>query len=132
MPTIQDMSKDGRRVAVTVQTQGDRLNVNHGRYGDPTYVSPSKSEILIIDTESGTQYQLFEGARAPVTNLSWSPDGSQLAFFRHRDGGFHLMVHDVKAGQTEEVKLNTQLLLASNSPLEWNPDGKSIAIGLRS
>ena len=132
LPTIQDMSKDGRRVAVTVQTQGDRLNVNHGRYGDPTYVSPSKSEILIIDTESGIQYQLFEGDSAPVRNLRWSPDGLKLAFLRYTNSTFKLMVHNVPSGQTEEVKLDSQLTLASNSPLEWSPDGKNIAIGLRS
>ena len=132
LPTIQDMSKDGRRVAVTVQTQGDRLNVNHGRYGDPTYVSPSKSEILIIDTESGTQYQLFEGDSAPVRNLRWSPDGSKLAFLRYTNSTFKLMIHNVPTGQTEEIKLDSQLTLASNSPLEWSPDGKNIAIGLRS
>jgi len=132
LPTIQDMSKDGRKVAVTVQTQGDRLNVDHSRFGDPTYVSPNKSEILIIDTESGTQHQLFQSDPAPVRNLRWSPDGLELAFLRYTDGSFKLMVHNVRTEQTEEVKLDSQLSLASNSPLEWSPDGKNIAIGLRS
>ncbi|HIF38553.1 MAG TPA: hypothetical protein EYQ69_04950, partial [Gemmatimonadetes bacterium] len=132
LPTIQNMSKDGRRVAVTVQTQSDRLNVDHGRYGDPTYVSPNKSEILIIDTESGTQHQLFEGDPAPVRNLRWSPDGFKLAFLRYTDSTFRLMIHSVQTGQTEEIKLDSQLSLASNSPLEWSPDGRNIAIGLRS
>ena len=131
-PSIQDMSKDGGKVAVTVQTQRDRLNVDHGRYGDPTYVSPNKSEILIIDTGSGSLHQLFEGNPAPVRNLRWSPDGSKLAFFRYTDGAFRLMVHHVKTGQIKEVTLNSELSLASNSPLEWNPNGKNIVVGLRS
>ena len=132
MPTIQDMSKDGRRVAVTLQTQGDRLNVNHGRYGDPTYVSPNKSEILIIDTESGTLHNLFEGNPVPVRNLRWSPDGLKLAFLGYINDSFRLMIHHVQTGLTDEVTMNTQLSLASNSPLEWSPDGETLLVGLRS
>ena len=38
---IEDVSKDGRWVALTVRVRRDALGVDNARYGDPTYVAPS-------------------------------------------------------------------------------------------
>ena len=46
---IADVSHDGARVAVTVQTRRDRTDVDHQRFGDPTYVSPVSTRLMVID-----------------------------------------------------------------------------------
>ena len=57
---IQDVTDDGRWVAATLQSRGDRLGVDHQRFGDPTYLSPSVADLLVIDTRSGEQTRLFD------------------------------------------------------------------------
>ena len=127
---IQDVSDDGAWVAATVQRHRDRLNVDHERFGDPTYVSPSLNEVLVVSTRTGEERSLFDNpvvARA----FSWSPDGSRLAFFAHVDGAFRLMLYDVGGGRLRTVDLHANLEIASNSPLEWRPDDGAVLIGLR-
>ena len=127
---IADVTEDGRWVAATVQTRRDRSNVDHYRFGDPTYVSPSLGELLVIDTRSGESRSLF-GKHEQLRGAAWSPDGARLAFFKLDGDAFHLYVHDAAAGRTRMVALKTDRALASNAPLVWSPDGRSVLVSLR-
>ena len=49
---IEDVSKDGRWVALSVQTRREGLGVDASRYGDPTYVAPALGEFELIDATS--------------------------------------------------------------------------------
>ena len=77
---IADVTRDGSRVAATVQTRRDRTDVDHMRYGDPTYVSPVSTRLLVIDTRSRAERWVHEEA-AQLRGFAWSPDGGQLAYF---------------------------------------------------
>ncbi|MFK0221181.1 protein kinase [Streptomyces vinaceus] len=59
--------------------------------------------------------------------VSWSPDGSQLAVLRMKDGVQQLFVVSVADGAARQ-------LTSGGSPVEdpaWSPDGKSIAVCLQ-
>ena len=127
---IADVTEDGRRVAATVQTRRDRTDVDHQRFGDPTYVSPVSTRLLVIDTESGARTWIHE---QPVvaSGFTWSPDGTRLAYFLYEEGAHRLRVHDAANGRTSTVAVRTAKELASSSPLVWSPDGASLLVGLR-
>ncbi|MFF1823610.1 serine hydrolase [Kribbella sp. NPDC058245] len=60
-----------------------------------------------------------DGDRSPV----WSPDGSQLAFLRAKDGPAQLWVLPSDGGEPEQL---TTLPLGAGAP-KWSPDGTQIA-----
>ena len=129
-PSIAAMTEDGRRIAVTVRTRRGRVDVDHARYGDPTYVGPSLVTAMVIDTRSGDRVWLHEQG-AQVSDFTWSPDGSQLAYLLFAEDEFTLRVFDAASGSTEGVTLRTSKPIASSSPLVWAPDGESILLTLR-
>ena len=127
---IAAVTDDGRRVAATVQTRRDRSGVDHFRFGDPTYLAPSLGELLVIDTNDGSVRSLFP-QHEQLRGAAWSPDGTRLAFFKLDGGQYALYVHDATSGRTRAVRLRTSRSLASDSPLEWSPDGASVLVSLR-
>ena len=52
-PRIEDVSPDGRWVALTIRVRRDALTVDNARFGDPTYVAPSLAEFQLIDATTG-------------------------------------------------------------------------------
>src|SRR6476469_1576120 len=57
--SVLDLSDDGRRVAVAVRRAFDNAEVDNRRFGDPTYVPPSRVTLLVIDTQSGASAAPF-------------------------------------------------------------------------
>ena len=88
---VQDLSADGRWLAVTVGSLRDRIGIDNYRYGDPTYLRPSQQELWVIDTRSGQASQVFSGKRN-VLGADWSPDGRHLAILEGRSQRFTLWV----------------------------------------
>ena len=129
-PQIADVTDDGALAAVVVRTRRSRGQVDHARYGDPTYVGPSLAMAMIVDTRSGTRTWLHQEP-AQVSDLTFSPDGSRLAYFLYDGTRFTLRVHDVARGTTREVPLRSGRPIASTSPLVWSPDGSRILLSLR-
>ncbi len=127
---VYDVTDDGRYLVASRYTQRDRKNVDHMRFGDPTYVSPSFSELLVIDTESGSETLVFE-ERVQVRSAVFSPDGSTVAFFLRRGEEYSLQTYEVGRDRVRELRLQSEKAIASNSPLMWRPDGTGILLGLR-
>ena len=127
----RDITNDGSQVAGVVTARKDRLNIDHGRYGDPNYIRPYTADIVIIDTEKGTAANIFN-TRKITEGLKWNPGGDELACLLYEDGELRLYIHDTGKGSNKRIKLKTDLAIASNSILEWTPDGKYIILSLRS
>ena len=128
--SVADVTSDGRWLAVTVQSRRDRTDVDHMRFGDPTYVSPASTRVLLIETTSGDQEWLF-GDPVQVRGLTWSPDDTQLGYFLMVRGQYQLRVYDIESGNTRSVILSTAKEISSSSPLIWAPDGSSVLLSLR-
>ena len=128
--SIAAVTDDGARIAATVRTRHDRTGVDHDRYGDPTYISPATTRLMVIDTRSGDRTWVHEDP-AQLRSYAWSPGGERLAYFAVEDGSYRLRIFDVGTGRTEAVALRTDREVASSSPLVWSPDGASVLIGLR-
>ncbi|HHS14350.1 MAG TPA: S9 family peptidase [bacterium] len=127
---IQDVTQDGRYAAITVASRKGRLNVNHERFGDPTYIAPNYMEVKILDTRTGEQRTLF---REPVQarQFVWSNDGKRLGFFLLEGGQYRLAIYDRVKDRLRTVDLRSRREIASNSGLAWLPDGKQVLLSLR-
>ena len=128
--SVADVTSDGQWLAVTVQSRRDRTDVDHMRFGDPTYVSPASTRVLLIETTSGDQEWLF-GDPVQVRGLTWSPDDTQLGYFLMVGGQYQLRMYNIESGNTRSVSLGTTKEISSNSPLIWAPDGSSVLLSLR-
>ncbi len=127
---IAAVADDGSRIAATVQTRNDRTDVDHQRYGDPTYISPVSTRLMVIDTQSGDQTWVHETA-AQLRGFAWSPDGGKLGYFMVEEGRYTLRIFDAASNATTTMRLGTDKEISSSSPLEWSPDGNTILLGLR-
>ncbi len=127
---IAAVTDDGSRVAATVQTRSDRTDVDHQRYGDPTYISPVSTRLVVIDTRSGDQ-SWVHAEPAQLRGFAWSPDGTRLGYFIVEEGRYKLRIFDAAAGTTTTLEVHSDLEIASSSPLVWSPDGATILLGLR-
>jgi len=127
---VQDITPDGRYVVATSSTQRDSKNVDHGRFGDPTYIAPSYADVLIIDSETGQQTTIFD-EKVQARSFAWSPDGSTVAFLLRKGDEFVLETFDRERNRLREVQLKSDKSIAANSPLEWRPDGSGVLLALR-
>ena len=128
--SVEALTADGRFMAATRSTSSDSKNIDHMRFGDPTYISPSVADVLVIDTETGQETALFEGKRQ-TRGFDWSPDGRSLAFLVLEDGRYSLYVHERERSRTRRVEIRTDRKIASSSDLEWRPDGSGVLLSLR-
>ena len=127
---IAAVTDDGSRVAATVQTRRDRADVDHQRYGDPTYISPVSTKLMVIDTVSGDSSWVYERP-AQLRAFTWSPDGTRLGYFIAEDDRYKLCIFDTSQARTTILELVSDKEIASSSPLVWSPDGSTILLGLR-
>ena len=130
MVRIEDVSRDGRWIALTVRVRRDALGVDNARYGDPTYVTPALAEFQLIDATTGQTRPIVPG-KAQVRGATFTRDGSKLAFYLMKGDDWVIQVTDVAANRTRPITTHTTKQIASNAPLEWAPDGKSVVTTLR-
>lgn len=127
---VEDVTADGRWLAVSMSTPADRLPQDNTRYGDPTYFGPSRADLLVIETATGRAIPVFQGKKQ-FRSPTWSPSGKTLAFLEARDGRFQIRVWFVDSGKSEGLLLPKGRFVAENSPLLWAPDGKTIYFTVR-
>ncbi|MFC2164488.1 alpha/beta hydrolase family protein [Acidobacteriota bacterium] len=133
------VSDDGRYVAGLVATTKDqRLDIDHYRFGDPTYIAPRKSQLIIIDTNTQKTIFTFK-EKAIFRALEWSPDCKSLAFILIANGKQSLQLYDTQKNNLKEIKLKTEKPIAGNagfmygsvSFLRWTPDGTGLILSMR-
>ena len=129
-PSIVAMSDDGEYGVVTVRTRRSRMVTDHSRFGDPTYVAPSRVGVLLLDVAGGGQHWLHEEP-VQARGFALSPDGSQLAYLLFENDAWSVRVHDVQARKMRALDLQSSLEISSTSPLEWLPGDESLLVGLR-
>jgi dipeptidyl aminopeptidase/acylaminoacyl peptidase len=127
---LEDVSADGRWIALTVRVRRDALGADNARYGDPTYITPTLAEFELLDATNAQSRALFP-AKVQVRGATFTKDGSKLAFFLLKGDDWAIEVHDVGANRTRQIAAHTTKQVASNSPLVWAPDGKSVLVTLR-
>ena len=71
--------------------------VDHPRYGDPTYISPTTTRLMVIDTRTGERAWVH-GEPAQLRGFAWSPDGDRLAYFAVAGGEYRLRIFDAATG----------------------------------
>jgi dipeptidyl aminopeptidase/acylaminoacyl peptidase len=128
--SIADLSDDGRWLAATAGSLGDRIGIDNHRFGDPTYVAPSLVDVLIVETRSGQARKLFP-AKTQVRGIKWSPDASRLALFVLKGGAFEPVIWERATGKFTTVRLPESKDAAENAELEWSPDGAQLLVAAR-
>lgn len=128
--SARDMTTDGRYLVMTSASRKDRSGADHKRYRDPSYVSPSFTDLRVLDTETGESWSLF-GEKIILTAMDLSPDNSKLAVIIYRDNEYRLYLYDLAGRKLRPVKAKMQKKLASNSDLLWTPDNSSLLVSLR-
>ena len=133
--SVLDVTDDGARIAATVRRPIDNDFTDHRRFGDPTYLAPSRVRLEIIDTRSGSRDTPFKDM-VNVRGAQWSADGNRLAVLLAREAstpdGFPttaLYIWSADKKSLREVKPAQPIAL--NSSLNWTPDGSSLLVALR-
>jgi dipeptidyl aminopeptidase/acylaminoacyl peptidase len=134
--SVLDLSDDGRRVAVSVRRAYDNAEVDNRRFGDPTYLSPARGQLLVIDTATGVTQTPFSDLTS-VRQASWSHDGKRLAILTASTGGatsggvpdVKVQIWDVdrKALTTVPPRVNP----AAASGLDWSADDTRLIVSVR-
>ena len=133
--SVLDTTEDGARLAISIRRPIDNETMNHRRYGDPTYLAPSRVALEIIETKTGTKDRPFKDL-VNVRDVAWSRDGKRLAILLAKEAatvdGFPtttLHLWDAEKKTLSEVKPAQPI--AINSALAWSPDGASLVVALR-
>ena len=128
--TIASLSDDGQWLAATSGSLRDRIGIDNHRFGDPTYIAPSKTDVLVIDTRTGKSQKLFPDRRQ-VRGLVWAPKGTRLAMLAVAGDAFQPMIWDRQSGAVTPVKLPAGKAAAENGELRWSPDGERLYLAVR-
>lgn len=117
LPPVAEMARPMERLA------GMRLDAaTNGRHGPRSIIGLS-----LMDLESGDQREI----RLPdggISNVSWSADGSRIAFVMTRNDQLSLWVVDVDRARARE--LVDEGVNAVFTPFEWMPDGETLLVTL--
>ncbi|MBD3286067.1 hypothetical protein GF359_06130 [candidate division WOR-3 bacterium] len=79
-------------------------------------------DIYVADLKTGGEDRVTETPGSEL-DLSWSPDGSRIAFSKSVMGFFQIFVYEI---QTEETIQLTDVSGSNNRSPEWTPDAQRI------
>ena len=133
--SVLDITDDGARLAASVRRPLDNDFTDHRRYGDPTYLPPSRVRLEVIDLRTGAKDAPFKEL-VNIRDAAWTQDGSRLAILLARDAtssdGFPataLYTWDSQRKALNEVRAAQPI--AMNSNVSWTPDGAALIVALR-
>lgn len=82
--------------------------------------------INVISAADGSVRPITVPNGARVSNATWSPDGSQVAFYVHTDDQTHIYVADPATGASRQVT-RRPVLATLVTGFEWTSNGQEIA-----
>ena len=100
------------------------IDFGANRHRNLTIRSDVGIEVISAGDGSKVQVQVPRGAR--VSDATWSPDGSRLAFFVHTADATHIYVADPANGRSRQVT-RTPVLATMVQGFQWTADGREIA-----
>ncbi|MEQ1823993.1 MAG: prolyl oligopeptidase family serine peptidase [Fimbriimonadaceae bacterium] len=80
--------------------------------------------INLISAADWTSTRIEAPRGATVSDATWSPDSSRIAFLAHYDDATHIFVADPRTGKSN--RLTKVAVLAVNARMAWSGDSKSI------
>ncbi|MEX2473477.1 MAG: prolyl oligopeptidase family serine peptidase [Gemmatimonadota bacterium] len=99
--------------------------IDHRANRDRALTIRSDVGIQVVSATDGTVRDIQVPSGARVTNASWSPDGTRVAFFAHTPEATHLYV----AGLDGEARRVTPrpVLATGYTSFDWSTDGSTLA-----
>ena len=95
-----------------------------------TFNSRRSTGINLVSATDGTARTIQIPAGAAVSNATWSPDGSMVAYFAHFDDNTQIYIADVSNGRSRPLT-RSAVLATQVTQFGWTADGKSIVTVLR-
>ena len=128
--TYSSMTDDGLWVAGTIRSRKDRLDIDHFRFGDPSYIAPYTSELILINSQTGEKRSISP-AKSIIGALAFSLDGKNLGYLKYESGNYRLYVYSLGTGKSKLVKLKDARSISSSNNLLWTKDNSSLILALR-
>ena len=136
--SVQDLTEDGRLVAVTERRTYDNAETDNYRYGDPSYIAPAALRLVVIDTQTGERKLPLGDRLANVRQAIFSRDGTRLAILvasppavAGATSPVSLFVWPTAGGTARAVAVKSADLILPTSPLDWTPDGTRVTVSMR-
>ena len=127
---IGDLSDDGRWLAVLASPRRDGLGTDSRRDGDPSYIRPALSRLLVINTATRQEQQAFTEPRV-LRSPAWSRDGGRLAVLALRGDRLEPVIWDRSSGRARTLAVPPGWYVAENSDVRWTGDGTRVVVALR-
>lgn len=89
------------------------------------FTTDGAASLRLRSWQDGREIEIDVPDDARVSNASFAPDGSRLAFFAHFDDATHIYVADPASGRTRRVT-RTPVLATLVTDYEWSGDGRHI------
>jgi dipeptidyl aminopeptidase/acylaminoacyl peptidase len=119
LPSIAEMSQPELRLA------GIRINPNTNGPSRPGYVIG----LTFRDMQTGRDRAVTGLPENPViTNVSWSPDGSHIAFVMNRPERLELWVANVEQSRARRLVDGMVNNTYYGSPMSWTENGESLLV----
>lgn len=83
----------------------------------------STNGLELIDSRTGEKRTIETPENVLVSGATWSPDGSQVAYFAHAEENTHIYVADTESGESRRIT-RRPVLATLNDDLEWSGDGQ--------
>lgn len=126
---ISDITDDGKYLVGTISSGHDRLNVDHSRFGDPSYVNPRKSQVVLKDVDKNKTIPVFDD-KIIVARMKLSPDNKSLALLYYDGESYKIALYDLHENKLLNPKVNSSKKL-SPALLEWTPDNQNLILSFR-
>jgi dipeptidyl aminopeptidase/acylaminoacyl peptidase len=90
-----------------------------------SFTTRGAAGLSVVDWQSGRTIEIQVPRGATVSNPSWSPDGSRIAFFANTDDATHIHVAELPGGSSRQVT-RTPVLATLNTRIDWTSDGRNV------